>query len=107
MIQIPINPNPPPHFSLQPELDGVTYTLVFDWNDRDGRWYATLADAEEQVLIPGRKVVPDFPLFARKRGPTLPTGQLIALDTSGAGLAPGLTDFGSRVLLLYIPAAEL
>src|SRR5689334_8860857 len=105
MIQIPIATNPPPHFSLQPELDGVTYTLGLDWNDRDLRWYVSLLDAEEQVLIPGRKVVADFPLFIRFRRPNLPPGQLLALDTSGAGLAPGLADFGTRVLLLYVPAA--
>lgn len=107
-VLIPIDTPPPPHHSLQVELEGVTYTLDIRWNERDEAWYIALQDAEEQVLVAPRKVVLDFPLFGRFfTNPLVPRGQFMAVDTSNTGVEPGLADLGSRVQLIYVTAAEI
>ncbi len=103
--RIPL-PSGLPHFSLQVELDGTTFTLEFRWNSRDGAWYMNLEDAEGTHILSGIKVVADWPLGARFQVAGLPAGQLSAVDTSGAGLDPGFTDLGTRVQILYLTAAE-
>lgn len=105
-IEIPL-PNSVPLFELQIELDGVTYSLELRWNARAGAWFAHLRDAEGGVLVMGRRVVVDFPLFSRTQKAGAPPGQLVAVDTSGKQQDPVLDDLGARVRLIYVTEAEL
>lgn len=108
-ILIPIPIPVTPHHTIQVELDGVTFTLAFRWNGRAEAWFFSLMDAEEQPLAMGRRLVLDFPLLARFRRnrASLPAGQFVAVDTANTGVEAGLQDLGTRVQVLYIPAAEL
>ncbi len=108
-IEIPIPSPIRPFFSAKVTLDGVAFDVRLRWNERAAAWFFSLYDGEEQVLAPGRRLVLDFPLLARfVRGRSrLPAGQFVAVDTSGSGQEAGLAELGNRVLLLYIPLAEL
>jgi hypothetical protein len=94
-------------YTFEMELDGVTFGFTFNWNERAGAWFFSIADVNGVPLLSGRRVVVNFPLLARFRDPRLPAGDLEAVDTSGEKLDPGLADLGARVRLLYMPIAEL
>jgi hypothetical protein len=98
------------HFDLQAQLDGVTYTLEFRWNDRLGAWFMNVLDAEGvEAHMVGVRVVADY-FFPRHLVDRSPPGLFLALDTGAAmgfGEDPGFDDLGSRVQLWYIPEAEI
>lgn len=95
-----------PFFEMRIELESVTYTLEFRWNDRDGAWYMSIGDAEGEIIAAGRKVVIDLPLFFRFVDPRLPPGQFFGVDTSGQKLDAGYEDLGERVQLIYFESTE-
>lgn len=88
-------------------LDGVDYILNFRWNQREGRWYMTLSTASDGVIQGPVKVVADWPLVYPQQDPPLPPGTLLAFDTTGEGIDPGLSDFGTRVRLMYLDEDEV
>jgi hypothetical protein len=96
-----------PWYDFSIDLDGRTFLLEFHWNARDVAWYLTIYDQDENLLLAGRKLVLDFPLLARFMNPMLPAGEFFVVDTSAANEPPGLTDLGSRVVLLYVEQADL
>lgn len=105
------------NYELTVELDRVDYDLRFLWNDRDETWYLTItetqttnidADTGEKVpLLAGVPILIGVPLLRVLRGLVRPSGELMAFDTTNEGRAPGLTELGARVQLLYIEASEL
>lgn len=85
-------------------LDGVDYQLVFDFNQREGKWYFSLLNIEGNHLMTGRKVVSQWMLNALETSEDLPPGALYCLDStaeSTGGADPGLRELGQRVVLLY------
>lgn len=96
-----------PFFSIVVTLDAVSYTLQFRWNVRAAAWFVTVLDAVGvNVLLGDTRVVANFPLALYVTG-RAPSGLLMAVDTSGQGLDPGLTDLGDRIDLQYFSKAEL
>jgi hypothetical protein len=89
------------HYEEQVELDGVVYGLKFAWNHRASGWFLSLAKQDGTPILSGLRIVADWPLLHYCSHPDKPGGNLMAMDTSGAGLDPGLTELGSRVLLMY------
>jgi hypothetical protein len=83
------------------ELDSVMFELTLTWNTREEVWMLSIADADGVALASGVKVVVDYPLFRSVSNADMPAGTMMALDTSGAGLDPGLNELGERVLLMY------
>lgn len=107
-----------PLYSQTTTLDGVDYVLRFLWNQREGSWFFSLLDADEDPIVEGLKVVVNLPLLRLVTDERKPPGVLLAVDTTApevdraAGekvlaLDPGLEDLGERVLLLYFSEAEL
>lgn len=88
-------------------LDGREYVLAFQWNQREAKWYLSISDQDGSPIVHGIKVVANFPLLRRLRDRRAPPGELYAQDRSGAGADPGLRDFGTRVILVYHPAADI
>ena len=110
MIVIPVPQNDSATRTWRARLDGVEYTFEGRFNTRSGRWYLGLLDTDGTRLAGQEKVGGHWPLFRLLIGG--PPGLLFALDTSvkdtqTEGLPPGLNDFGNRVLLVYVPKAEL
>jgi hypothetical protein len=96
-----------PHFTVQLELEGVTYGLELRWNTVDEAWYLSVLNGEGVLIIAGRKVVIDFPLLSRFADARLPPGEFFAVDTSGNHEDATFEDFGTRVKLLYFESTEL
>lgn len=111
MIVIPI-PSGQPFWTQRVALDGAEYVLEGRWNQRAGKWFLGLLDADGNRLSGQVKVVCHFPLFRLCSAEGAPPGMLFARDTTAPdptaeGRDPHLEDFGSRVLLVYVPEAEL
>ena len=107
MILIPLD-NITPRFTQTAELDGVTFTFAFEWNDRNEQWSFTLYDTNGVALVCGVSVVVGIPLLNRFRTlPGLPAGMLEAIDTSDLSTDPGFDDLGDRVQLAYTPVSEI
>jgi hypothetical protein len=109
IYQVPL-PNPMPvNLTIQAELDQVTFTLTFYWNDRDNAFYLTIADAQNNPILASQKVVVNYLIGWKQRYNTaMPAGQLQFQDTSGQGIDPqAVSDLGTRVILLYYDLAEM
>jgi hypothetical protein len=96
-----------PYYEFSVPLDGVTFLFEFIWNDRQACWFYNLKAADDTPLLMGRKVVLDLPMITRFKSLSLPAGDLVARDTTGAQIPPSLTDLGDRVILYYVTVAEL
>jgi hypothetical protein len=116
-VPLPAPQSPPlPAFDVSAVLDGVTYTLRFQWQtDETGgllggdSWEIAVLDEPGQALLMGQfRIVPDWPLY-RNRSVRTPPGFLLMRDTSGQGIAFGLSDIGqgARGQLFYLTQAEL
>jgi hypothetical protein len=99
----------PVNLTLQAELDQVTFTLTFYWNDRDSGWYMTIADAQNTPILGSQRVVVDYPIgWKQLYNIAMPGGLLQFQDTSGQGLDPqSVSDLGTRVILAYYDRAEM
>ncbi len=95
------------HYDFEVELEGRTYGFELRWNERDGGWYLSVFTGEEEPLLTGRRVVLGFPLLGRSRDARMPPGELEAIDTTGSGKEPGLSELGVRVQLLYTDSGDL
>jgi len=94
-------------YSQRTQLEGRDYLLVFDFREREGRWFLDLLDNEEEPLACGVKLVVGARLLRRKTDPRLPPGDFLVVDLEGQGRDPGFGELGARFRLLYVPADEL
>ena len=94
-----------PLFSIRTVLDGQSYGLTFYYCAREDRWYLTIRDINEAVLVAGLKLIANWPLLRRcQHVPGIPRGNLTCVDYSAqGGESPGLSDLGTRCRLLYYP----
>jgi len=99
-------------------LEGRDFILRFLWNQREGTWFFSLFDSQEDPIVEGVKVVVGFPLLRLVTDDRKPPGVLLAVDTTAPvpdraegekvlALDPGIDELGERVLLLYFPTDEL
>ena len=106
-IPIPVQTPPLPAFTSQASLDGATYTLAFQWNERFSQWYLAIFDSTGQTqLMQAVVATANWPLYSPMTV-RYPPGALMFVDTSSSGTNPGLGDLGNRVTLLYLTAADL
>jgi hypothetical protein len=106
--KIPLPISPTGGFTIQADLDGVTFTLDIIWNSRDGYWYLSIETPNGTPILAGQKAVVSYPIgWHQYYNPAMPTGNLQWIDTTGQGLDPGYADIGARVLLYYFDAAEV
>lgn len=99
-------------------LDGRDYIFRFRWNQREGTWFFSLSDAEDDPIVEGVKVIVQLPLLRLVTDPRKPPGIILALDTQAeetdfsaspktTAQDPGLFELGERVTLLYFTEAEV
>lgn len=107
VVEIPTR-NDLPVYQEQVTLDGVAYNMQFYFNqrinDNQGKWFVTLADQNNNMLVGPVPVVVNWPLFGRFIDQDMgqPPGSIFAFDTSGQNLDPGQFDLGARVRLFYL-----
>jgi cag pathogenicity island protein 13 len=91
-------------------LDGRDYVLELRFNQREDRWYLSIADDESVPLLSGLKLQANWPLLWRHRyNVQLPPGEIMAAVTTGDRTPPTLNDLGEgkRCELTYFDRAEL
>jgi hypothetical protein len=92
-------------YEMQLELDGVTYTLGFRFNERLGLWVMDIGDANENDLLNGIPLLTNVPLTDDYVAEGLPPGRFICEDTTGQSRDAGAEDLGNGVRLLYEEAS--
>lgn len=93
-----------PHFTVQVQLDGSSYTLELEWLDAVGAWFVSLLNPAAEPVLSGLKVVVDWPITWRHRTRGVPPGQLI-FQADADSAPPGRLELGARVKLYYVDAA--
>ena len=91
-------------------LDGVRYTLGFNWNAREQDWYVDLADGAGNPICMGIKMEPDIPLWLQYKGfGGFPPGDLVLIDTQSnlQSASVGYSDLGQRYVLIYVELADI
>lgn len=53
------------HYTQQTELDGKTYTLEFEYIERENFWMLHIADQDQIPIVYGIKLIVDWPLLRR------------------------------------------
>jgi hypothetical protein len=91
-----------PLFDMRTTLNGVEYVLLFDWHDRESRWYMSVFDVSGNTITAGIKLLANWPLYSRETLPQAPHGQFIVSDPEG--LPAQLADFGLRTVFQFWPA---
>ena len=67
-------------FVEQVTLEGDPYKLHFSWNDYSHQWTVDVRTMQNEDIVRGIAVVPNYPLFLQqKRAATLPRGELLAI----------------------------
>lgn len=98
------------HVEQQTTLEGIVYTLKFDYSQRENCYYLSVGDAADKdgtMIISSIKVMTNRPLLRRWRGAASansdvwPPGELVAYSTTPDDSIAGLGELGSRVILLY------
>ncbi len=88
-------------------LDGLDFVLYFSYNSRDGNWYMSIHDAQDEPIqgAVGRKLVVNWEPFRLVVDQRAPLGLFQVLSTEHDD--PGLLDLGNGVSLYYVPEADL
>ena len=95
-------------YTVDVDLDGVTFRLQFKFNDRDSAWYMSIFSTADVELRTGIKVVSDWTLLRLWQEIQLrPAGEMIA-TTQGDIARPALVDeLGAEVVLTYLDEDEI
>ena len=91
-------------FAESVTLDGNEYKLHFYWNARGQFWNMDIADANNNALVSGIRLIIAFPLLIQHTESGLPPGQFIILDANQKTqfVEPGRYDFtNGRLQLIY------
>ena len=88
--------------------DGVSYTLIFDWNGRASVWTMGIQDADGVDLLRGKALrLGSLRTKRHGRESGLPPGDFLLVDLTGTHTEAGLTSLGSTHSLLYYTAGGL
>ena len=107
MVIVPCVPGGQSSWVQRTTLAGVDYLLSFQWSQRAGRWYLSLADADGNPIATSRLVTTSWRLLRGVTDPRRPPGDLVCIDTFGQGWDPGFSDLGARFTLVYADPADL
>lgn len=99
-------------FVEQVTLEGDPYKLHFSWNDYSQQWTVDVRTMQNEDIVRGIAVVPNYPLFLQqKRVAPLPRGELLAIvvDASKAeNQTIGRKSFvDGSFSMVYVPEVEV
>lgn len=92
MVIIPIFNNTSSRFKQNINLDGTIYNLYIYWNDRTEQWFLDIRDNEEEPILTGRLLSPNFPTlrqYVSYEG--LPEGEFVLIDIKDDLTDPDVT----------------
>ncbi len=95
------------HIDYNVTLEGISYHVYLDLNEREERWYLSIHDAENQPIegCISRKLVTNWQVL---RGATVdgrPPGDIFTSSTSHED--PGLLELGKRVVFYYLESTDV
>lgn len=85
-------------------LDGSTYAVRVQWNQREARWTLDLADVDSSPIVSGVPLVVGWSLLSLVTDSRKPPGDLVVYRLDGGADEPGLDELGTAVALLYYEA---
>lgn len=104
MIKIPMKPLP--SFVIEASLEGVGWSLRFDWNATARLWVMSIADATLIWRLQGVAMVPNTPLLRNWHHLRVPPGEFVAdMRDEDAQLGYGCF-VNDRATLYYLTEAE-
>lgn len=106
IVEMPVR-NDLPAFDFKQELEGTVFTFAFRFNVRFNAWIMDILDETGDVpIILGTPVFTDVDILSRFIYDTLPPGQFVVLDETGAQRNPDRDNFGGEVKLFYVESVE-
>ncbi len=90
-------------------LEGTTFLLTFQYNQREDTWYFSIATSEGDDLYNGMKLVCSWPLTRKCADSRMPQGEFFVISNTDDNTPPGLNDLapGGRCVLNYWTSDEL
>ena len=106
MVNIPLFPEVSPEFSQKIDLGGIFYHIRIRWNSRSESWFLHLFDADENPIVTGKRLVPNYPLTEIHTDRF--SGELIVLDNQNDLTDCTITyeNLGKRFLLVFLTEEE-
>lgn len=98
--------------SQQLSLENTNINLELQWNDRassvnEGSWFLNLYTVEDEPIITGIKIIPDYPLTFKYSDNRLPEGEFFCLSNTSTDVKLGRDNLGTDFRLTYITKEEL
>lgn len=95
------------YYSEEVILDGTPYELTFRWNARASLWYMDIRLLNGTPVQLGVPVTTRAFLTRQTRISIAPQGELWAVEQDGNAQDAQEFDLGDRVVLFYIPVADI
>jgi hypothetical protein len=107
MIVIPTLDSQFTSFTIEIELSGVLYNLIFNWNSRENFWYMSILDVNELPIMTDVKLVLNYDMFLDFQSvENLPSGTFVFVQ-----ITPGVEltefNFGTDYQLTYYTEDEV
>lgn len=97
----------PAQWQEQIELDRIIYILVFTWNALNEFWTMDIYNRNEDPIILGIKIVPNYPLLRAYTAVEKPPGEIICQNIVNAPDTISRFDMSQKFELVYYSAGEL
>ena len=91
----------------QIQLDNVIYFLNFTWNALNEFWVMNILNRNEEPLILGIKIVPNYPLLSTYTVDGMPAGNIICQNIVNTPEEIKRFDIGQKFELVYYFEGEL
>ncbi len=91
----------------QIQLDNIIYFLNFTWNALNEFWVMDIYNRNEEPLILGIKIVPNYPLLAQFTVQGMPPGEIICQNIVNTPDEIKRFDIGQKFELVYYFEGEL
>ena len=98
---IQINNTLNPNIEFNTELDGTRYFFIFRFNYRLARWFMSVSESDNDILVSGVLVRSNFPLLKTYSNPLLPQGDLVVVNLLENFTDPTFEGFGKDYVLTY------
>jgi hypothetical protein len=93
VLTIPTDDQGLAFYRIRTDLDGVQYILYFSYNNREGCWYLSMYDINENALLEGLKLVCYSPMLDRFRYMDgLPPGEMMVISNTTDDTPPTFFD---------------
>ena len=105
MLIIPFNDNG--SWREQIQLDNIVYFLNFTWNGLNEFWTMDILNRNEEPLILGIKIVPNYPLLSTYTVEGMPPGNIICQNIVNTTDEIKRFDIGQKFEMVYYFEGEL